>query len=245
VRVDDFDFDLPEALIARHPPERRRDARLLALTVDALKHQRFPDLADHLRPGDLLVFNDTRVIPARLFGHKSSGGRVEVLIERLLEGTRALAHVRASKSPKPDTGLVFEQGIGARVEGRRGELFELDFTGCETALEALERIGHVPLPPYIDRPDEGADQERYQTVYAREPGAVAAPTAGLHFDQPMLEQLRAMGVETGFVTLHVGAGTFQPVRVERVEDHPMHSERFRVEPTLVEQVAATRARGTP
>ncbi|HBP69017.1 MAG TPA: tRNA preQ1(34) S-adenosylmethionine ribosyltransferase-isomerase QueA, partial [Alcanivorax sp.] len=120
MRVDDFDFDLPEALIARHPPERRRDARLLALTVDALKHQRFPDLADHLRPGDLLVFNDTRVIPARLFGHKSSGGRVEVLIERLLEGTRALAHVRASKSPKPDTGLVFEQGIGARVEGRRG-----------------------------------------------------------------------------------------------------------------------------
>ena len=243
MRVDDFDFDLPEALIARHPPERRRDARLLALTVDALKHQRFPDLADHLRPGDLLVFNDTRVIPARLFGHKSSGGRVEVLIERLLEGTRALAHVRASKSPKPDTGLVFEQGIGALVEGRRGELFELDFTGCETALEALERIGHVPLPPYIDRPDEGADQERYQTVYAREPGAVAAPTAGLHFDQPMLEHLQAMGVETGFVTLHVGAGTFQPVRVERVEDHPMHSERFRVEPTLVEQVAATRARG--
>ena len=210
MRVDDFDFDLPEALIARHPPERRRDARLLALTVDDLKHQRFPDLAGHLRPGDLLVFNDTRVIPARLFGHKSSGGRVEVLIERLLEGTRALAHVRASKSPKPDTGLVFEQGIGAQVEGRRGELFELDFTGCETALEALERIGHVPLPPYIDRPDEGADQERYQTVYAREPGAVAAPTAGLHFDQPMLEQLQAMGVETGFVTLHVGAGTFQP-----------------------------------
>jgi len=243
VKVDDFDFQLPEALIARHPPQRRRDARLLTLTGEGLGHRQFPDLIHYLRPGDLLVFNDTRVIPARLFGHKSSGGRVEVLIERLLDETRALAHVRASKSPKPNTGLVFDQGIGARVEGRRGELFELVFNGCESALDALERIGHVPLPPYIDRPDEAADQERYQTVYAREPGAVAAPTAGLHFDNAFLEQLSEQGVETGFVTLHVGAGTFQPVRVERVEDHPMHSERFRVDAGLVQQVADTRARG--
>tara|TARA_A100001391_G_scaffold203812_2_gene197194 strand:+ start:9263 stop:10303 length:1041 start_codon:yes stop_codon:yes gene_type:complete len=243
VRVDDFDFELPDALIARHPPAERRDARLLTLTGDGLGHRRFPDLAHHLRPGDLLVFNDTRVIPARLHGQKDSGGRVEVLVERLLEGHEALAHVRASKSPKPGGWLHFEQGVAAQVRGRRGELFHLLFTGCDSVLDALERIGHVPLPPYIDRPDEAADLERYQTVYAREPGAVAAPTAGLHFDEPFLDQLRDQGVDTGFVTLHVGAGTFQPVRVDRVEDHHMHSERFRVPAPLVEQVAATRAGG--
>jgi len=243
VRVDDFDFELPDALIARHPPAERRDARLLTLTGDGLGHRRFPDLATHLRPGDLLVFNDTRVIPARLHGQKDSGGRVEVLVERLLEGHEALAHVRASKSPKPGGWLHFEQGVAAQVRGRRGELFHLLFTGCDSVLDALERIGHVPLPPYIDRPDEAADLERYQTVYAREPGAVAAPTAGLHFDQPFLEQLRGQGVDTGFATLHVGAGTFQPVRVDRVEDHHMHSERFRIPEALVEQVAAARARG--
>ncbi|MBF5055718.1 S-adenosylmethionine--tRNA ribosyltransferase-isomerase [Alcanivorax sp. 521-1] len=243
MRVDDFDFELPDDLIARHPPEHRRDARLLALTGAGLAHQRFPDLAGHLRPGDLLVFNDTRVIPARLFGQKDSGGRVEVLIERLLEGHEALAHVRASKAPKPGGWLRFEEGLAAQVRGRRDTLFHLLFTGCESVLEALERVGHVPLPPYIDRPDEAADLERYQTVYAREPGAVAAPTAGLHFDEPFLEQLREQGVDTGFATLHVGAGTFQPVRVDRVEDHHMHSERFRIPEALVEQVAAARARG--
>ncbi|MBL7251941.1 tRNA preQ1(34) S-adenosylmethionine ribosyltransferase-isomerase QueA [Alloalcanivorax sp. C16-2] len=243
MRVDDFDFDLPDDLIARHPPQQRRDARLLALTGAGIAHRRFPDLAGHLRPGDLLVFNDTRVIPARLFGQKDSGGRVEVLIERLLDGHEALAHVRASKSPKPGGWLHFDEGLAAEVRGRRGELFHLLFTGCESVLEALERVGHVPLPPYIDRPDEAADLERYQTVYAREPGAVAAPTAGLHFDEPFLDQLREQGVDAGFATLHVGAGTFQPVRVDRVEDHHMHSERFRIPEALVEQVAAARARG--
>lgn len=243
MNVDDFDFDLPDALIARHPPERRRDARLLTLTDEGIGHHCFPDLVNCLRPGDLLVFNDTRVIPARLFGRKESGGRIEVLIERLLEGNEALAHVRASKSPKPGSWLQFDDDIRAQVRGRRGELFHLVFPGHESALAVLERIGHVPLPPYIDRPDESADQERYQTVYAREPGAVAAPTAGLHFDQALIDLLREQGVETGFITLHVGAGTFQPVRVDQVEAHHMHSERFRIPEALVEQVAATRAGG--
>lgn len=243
MNVEDFDFQLPDELIARRPPARRRDARLLALTDAGIRHAQFPDLAVYLRPGDLLVFNDTRVIPARLFGRKESGGRVEVLVERLLGGVEALAHVRASKSPKSGTWLHFNERIGAQVRGRRGELFHLDFSGCDSVLSALERIGHVPLPPYIDRPDDAADLERYQTVYAREPGAVAAPTAGLHFDPAMLEQVAALGVETGFVTLHVGAGTFQPVRVAKVEQHHMHSERYRIGETLAEQVAAARARG--
>ncbi|AFT71942.1 S-adenosylmethionine:tRNA ribosyltransferase-isomerase [Alloalcanivorax dieselolei B5] len=243
MQVDDFDFDLPDELIARYPPAQRRDARLLTLTGAGMGHGRFPDLSAWLRPGDLLVFNDTRVIPARLFGRKQTGGRVEVLIERLLGGREALAHVRASKSPKAGGWLEFDQGVAAEVRGRRGELFHLMFTGCEQVLDALERVGHVPLPPYIDRPDEDTDLQRYQTVYAREPGAVAAPTAGLHFDEAFIEQLREQGVETGFVTLHVGAGTFQPVRVDKVEEHHMHSERFRISEALVEQVLAARARG--
>ncbi|RJG16920.1 tRNA preQ1(34) S-adenosylmethionine ribosyltransferase-isomerase QueA [Alcanivorax profundi] len=243
MNVDDFDFELPDGLIARHPPAQRRDARLLALTRDALQHQQFPDLLGHVRPGDLLIFNDTRVIPARLFGHKDSGGKVEVLIERVVDDHEALAHVRASKSPKPGSWLQFDEGVRAQVTGRRDALFILQFHGCETLLGALERIGHVPLPPYIDRPDEQGDMERYQTVYAREPGAVAAPTAGLHFDEAMLAALQQHGVDIGYVTLHVGAGTFQPVRVDKVEDHHMHSERYQIPETLVEQVAQAHARG--
>ncbi len=243
VNVDDFDFELPDGLIARHPPVERRDARLLALTRDELRHQQFPDLLGHVRPGDLLVFNDTRVIPARLFGQKDSGGKVEVLIERVVDDHEALAHVRASKSPKPGSWLQFEQGVRAQVTGRRDALFILQFHGCDTLLGALEQIGHVPLPPYIDRPDEAGDMERYQTVYAREPGAVAAPTAGLHFDEAMLAALEQHGVDIGYVTLHVGAGTFQPVRVDKVEDHHMHSERYQIPESLVELVAKTHARG--
>ena len=243
VNVDDFDFALPDGLIARHPPAERRDARLLALTRDALQHQQFPDLLSHVRPGDLLIFNDTRVIPARLFGQKESGGKVEVLIERVVDDHEALAHVRASKSPKPGSWLQFDDGVRAQVTGRRDALFILVFHGCDTLLAALERIGHVPLPPYIDRPDEAGDMERYQTVYAREPGAVAAPTAGLHFDDEMLAALEQHGVDIGFVTLHVGAGTFQPVRVDKVEDHHMHSERYQIPDSLVEQVAQAHARG--
>ena len=240
VNVDDFDFELPDGLIARHPPAQRRDARLLALTLDHLQHQQFPDLLSHVRPGDLLIFNDTRVIPARLFGQKDSGGKVEVLIERVVDDHEALAHVRASKSPKPGSWLQFDQGVRAQVTGRRDALFILQFQGCDTLLGALEQIGHVPLPPYIDRPDEAGDMERYQTVYAREPGAVAAPTAGLHFDDEMLAALEQHGVDIGYVTLHVGAGTFQPVRVDKVEDH-----HTRVEDLPVDQVEDHHSKEVP
>ncbi len=242
MRVEDFDFQLPEQLIARRPAAERAGSRLLVLAREGLAHRQFPDLKTLLRPNDLLVFNDTRVIPARLFGQKDTGGRVEVLIERLLGSHSALAHVRASKAPKPGTGLRFE-GASATMVARRGDLFELVFDGDAPLLDVLSRVGHVPLPPYIDRPDDEQDLSRYQTVYARHPGAVAAPTAGLHFDEPLLAELAAQGVKQAFVTLHVGAGTFQPVRADRVEDHVMHSERFHVPPSLVEQIAATRAQG--
>lgn len=243
MRVDDFVFDLPDELIARRPAAERRGSRLLALTAAGLAHHQFPDLLTLVHPGDLLVFNDTRVIPARLVGAKDSGGRVEVLVERLTGERDALCHVRASKAPKPGSWLTFDQGVRAEMRGRVGELFHLFFAGPLPLLEVLERIGHVPLPPYIDRADDAEDLGRYQTVYAREPGAVAAPTAGLHFDQALLDELAQAGVEQAFVTLHVGAGTFQPVRVERVEEHVMHHELYRVPETLPEQVAATRARG--
>ncbi|MFN3712709.1 MAG: tRNA preQ1(34) S-adenosylmethionine ribosyltransferase-isomerase QueA [Alcanivoracaceae bacterium] len=243
MNVDDFAFDLPDELIARRPTAERTGSRLLSLTAAGLGHHRFPDLQQFLRPGDLLVFNDTRVIPARLFGQKASGGRVEVLVERLTGEREALCHVRASKAPKPGSWLEFDDGVRAEMRGRVGELFHLFFAGSVSLLDVLERIGHVPLPPYIDRADDADDLGRYQTVYAREPGAVAAPTAGLHFDQPLLAALAAQGIDQAFVTLHVGAGTFQPVRVERVEDHVMHTELYRVPETLPEQVATTRARG--
>ena len=241
----DFHYELPEELIARYPSEQRSNCRLLCVdgATGELAHRRFTDLLDLLVPGDLLVFNDTRVIPARLFGHKASGGRIEVLVERLLDTHRALAHVRASKAPKPGTRLLFDEGISATMVARQGELFELLFDGSDDLLTVLDRIGHIPLPPYIDRPDDEQDLSRYQTVYARHPGAVAAPTAGLHFDEALLAALREHGVDTAFVTLHVGAGTFQPVRAEVVTEHVMHSERYQVPEALVEQVARTRAAG--
>ena len=243
MRVADFHFDLPEAQIARHPLAERSGSRLLVLDgpTGALAHRRFPDLLEYLRPGDLLVFNDTRVIPARLFGQKASGGKLEILVERVLDERRVLAHVRASKSPKPGSRILLEDGSGAEMLARHDALFELRFD--EPVLGLLERIGHMPLPPYIDRPDEAADRERYQTVYASKAGAVAAPTAGLHFDEALLEAIAAKGVERAFVTLHVGAGTFQPVRVERIEEHHMHSEWLEVSPAVVEAVAACKARG--
>ena len=243
MRVDDFDFDLPDELIARRPAAERRGSRLLALTRAGLAHRQFVDLPSQLNAGDLLVFNDTRVIPARLFGEKETGGKVEVLVERITGEREALCHVRASKSPKPGSWLQFEGGVRAEMRGRQGDLFHLFFAGPETLLGILEDIGHMPLPPYIDRADDDDDMARYQTVYARHPGAVAAPTAGLHFDEEMLAGLEQMGVDTAFVTLHVGAGTFQPVRVDSVEDHVMHSERYQVPESLQEQVQETRARG--
>ncbi|MCY1509880.1 S-adenosylmethionine:tRNA ribosyltransferase-isomerase [compost metagenome] len=243
MRVADFHFELPEALIARHPLAERRASRLLVLDGEtgALSHRHFADLLEYLRPGDLMVFNNTRVIPARLFGQKASGGKLEILVERVLDSHRVLAHVRSSKSPKPGSMLLIDGGGEAEMIARHDALFELKF--AEEVLPLLERVGHMPLPPYIDRPDEDSDRERYQTVYARHAGAVAAPTAGLHFDQALLEAIAAKGVASAFVTLHVGAGTFQPVRVERIEDHHMHHEWLEVGQDVVDAVAACRARG--
>ncbi|TNF01409.1 MAG: tRNA preQ1(34) S-adenosylmethionine ribosyltransferase-isomerase QueA, partial [Gammaproteobacteria bacterium] len=190
-----------------------------------------------------MVFNNTRVIPARLYGHKASGGKIEMLVERLVGEYNVLAHLRASKSPKPGTHITFEGGVEAEVTGREGELFCLCFLGERSALEVLEAHGHMPLPPYIDRADGKLDRQRYQTVYAEKPGAVAAPTAGLHFDEELLVQLRAKGVEMAHVTLHVGAGTFQPVRVDNILDHQMHAEVIDVSDEVCRQVTETRARG--
>jgi S-adenosylmethionine:tRNA ribosyltransferase-isomerase len=209
----------------------------------AILHRQFSDILALLNPGDLLVFNDTRVIPARLFGEKASGGKVEVLIERVLDARQALAHVRASRAPKPGTLLRLEGEVCAEVTGRRGNLFELRFDIDRHLVEVLEAHGHMPLPPYMKRDDQQSDRERYQTVYNRNPGAVAAPTAGLHFDTELLAQLAARGVQQVFVTLHVGAGTFQPVKVEQVEDHRMHAEYIEVSEAVCQAVRDTRARG--
>lgn len=250
MQVSDFHFDLPDELIARYPMAERTASRLLQLDgqTGALRHGQFVDVLDQLNPGDLLVFNNTRVIPARMFGQKASGGKLEVLVERILDEHSVLAHVRSSKSPKPGTRLILDAGadgvpVEAEMRARHDALFEIHFLDPRPVLEILETIGHMPLPPYIDRPDEDADKERYQTVYNQKPGAVAAPTAGLHFDEPLLEKIRAKGVETAFVTLHVGAGTFQPVRVDKIEDHHMHSEYAEVPQEVVDAIAATRARG--
>ncbi|MEC7295688.1 MAG: tRNA preQ1(34) S-adenosylmethionine ribosyltransferase-isomerase QueA [Pseudomonadota bacterium] len=241
----DFHFELPDELIARYPSEQRSDCRLLCVDGQsgALAHRRFPDLLDLLEPGDLLVFNDTRVIPARLHGHKASGGKVEMLLERPLDSHRGLAHIRSSKSPKPGTELIFEGDIHAVVEGRRDALFELRFLDDTPMIALLEKHGHMPLPPYITREDELSDRERYQTVYARRDGAVAAPTAGLHFDQPLLDALAEKGINSAFVTLHVGAGTFQPVRVDNILEHHMHSEWIEVTDSTCQQIRETQAAG--
>jgi S-adenosylmethionine:tRNA ribosyltransferase-isomerase len=207
-----------------------------------LSDRQFADLGDYLQPGDLLVFNDTRVIPARLFGRKATGGKVEVMVERLLDAENLLAHVRASKAPKPGSDLVLEEHIACRVVDREQDLFILRQANGSW-LELLERYGHVPLPPYIRRADADADRERYQTVYACNPGAVAAPTAGLHFDEAMLQSLREMGVDSARLTLHVGAGTFQPIRGDDIDSHVMHSERVEVPAATVAVIAATQQRG--
>ncbi|WP_278398986.1 tRNA preQ1(34) S-adenosylmethionine ribosyltransferase-isomerase QueA [Stutzerimonas kunmingensis] len=243
MQVADFFFQLPDALIARHPLAERRASRLLVLEGETgkLSHRNFADLLDHVRPGDLMVFNNTRVIPARLFGQKATGGKLEILVERVVGNRSVLAHVRSSKSPKAGSKILLDGGGEAEMIARHDALFELKFD--EDVLPLLERIGHMPLPPYIDRPDDAADRERYQTVYAQRAGAVAAPTAGLHFDEALLQTLRVSGVETAYVTLHVGAGTFQPVRVERIEEHHMHREWLEVGQDVVDAVAACRSRG--
>lgn len=241
----DFAYDLPQDRIAQAPLAERSASRLLCLDsgTGELADRRFSDLSGLLRPGDLLVLNDTRVIPARLLGRKDTGGAVEVLVERILDDRRLLAHVRASKPPRPGHVLVLEGDLTLRVVGREEDLYELTHDGEETVSELLARRGRTPLPPYIRRPAAAEDAERYQTVYARREGAVAAPTAGLHFDEALLAALARKGVETAQVTLHVGAGTFLPVRAERLEEHRMHRERLEVSGRVAEAVRAARGRG--
>jgi len=243
VRREFFNYYLPDSLIAAHPPKERRDSRLLSLDgmTGDIRHLRFPDILRLVEPGDLMVFNDTRVIPARLLGRKETGGRIEVLVERVLSELEVLAHVRSNKPLKAGTVLCFDDGVVARVEGRHENLFRVSFT--QPVLDVLDNIGHMPLPPYIARSDDEEDRNRYQTVYARQPGAVAAPTAGLHFDELLLAELQDRGVNIGFVTLHVGAGTFQPVRADDVRDHRMHAEILEVSAELCNRVEETRAAG--
>lgn len=242
LKRQDFAFELPEDLIAKHPPTARRDSRLLRVDAQqgSWEDDHFSQLPDLLQPGDLLVLNNTKVIPARLFGRKESGGKLDILIERILGESEALAHIRSSKSPKPGSRLILDEGVYVEVSGRQDALFELLFS--EPLLPLLDRIGHIPLPPYIDRPDHDADRDRYQTVYATEEGAVAAPTAGLHFDESMLEQLQGDGIEIAYITLHVGAGTFQPVRVDNIADHQMHREYYEISAETAAQIEATRDR---
>ena len=245
MHIDDFDFDLPPQLVAQQPPAQRGSSRLLvALPGQPLADAVFGDLPAHIAAGDLLVFNNTRVMKARLFGQKASGGKIEALVERVLDAHTALAHVRSSKSPKPGTELVFEGGLRATMQARHGELFELRFAGDDTVWALLERHGHLPLPPYIERAAGAADDERYQTVYAKHEGAVAAPTAGLHFTEALRQNLQTQGVALAEITLHVGAGTFQPVRVDNIAEHTMHSEWYEVSAATAAAVAAAKARGS-
>jgi S-adenosylmethionine:tRNA ribosyltransferase-isomerase len=239
--IDEFDYELPRELIAQHPSEARSGSRLLVSSGKTLADHRFSELPQLLSPGDLLVFNDTRVIKARLFGKKATGGRIEVLIERLLPQNEALAQVHAGRAAKAGSTLELDGGLHLRVLGREGEFYRLSFPG-ET-LELLERHGSVPLPPYITHAPQTEDESRYQTIYARAPGAVAAPTAGLHFDEALLSTLARRGVESAYVTLHVGAGTFQPVRAKNLADHRMHSERYEIPEKTAAAIEATRKRG--
>ena len=245
MRTQDFSYELPDELIARAPTVERRASRLLELDGNSGQYTDclFTDVISLVEPGDLLVFNDTKVIPARVFGQKRSGGRIEVMVERVLDQHKVLAHVRASKAPKVGAELLLEDETVMRVKGRHEALFELDVQGDEAILSILDRIGHMPLPPYIDRDDTLADRQRYQTVYGRHAGAVAAPTAGLHFDEAVFQALEEKGVSTAFVTLHVGAGTFSPVRVDDITEHKMHSEWATVSQEVVHQIQETQHSG--
>jgi S-adenosylmethionine:tRNA ribosyltransferase-isomerase len=245
VKKSDFDFQLPPELIAQAPLRERSASRLLLLDIDSgvRQNRMFRELPDLLTAGDLLVFNDTRVLPARLYGRKESGGAVEILIERVTGLHEARAQLGVSKKPKEGRRIVLADGSFATVLGREGEFFVLRFESPEPLEKLLSRLGEMPLPPYIERGADESDKERYQTVFAREPGAVAAPTAGLHFDEPLLERMRARGIDFGYVTLHVGAGTFQPMRAEDVSDHVMHREWLNVGAELVEKIRRTRAAG--
>ena len=238
--LSDFDYSLPESLIARYPTTERSGSRLLRIE-DVISDRQFKDFASFLKPEDLLVFNNTRVIRARLRGTKETGGKVEILVERISTERDALAHIKASKSPKPHSIIHFDADCSAEVMGRQEGLFQLRFS--VPLAEYLEENGEIPLPPYIDRDEESADGERYQTVYADPPGAVAAPTAGLHFDEPMLAAIEAVGIRSAFITLHVGAGTFQTLREESGSANRLHAERIHVSDEVCAAVKDTRAKG--
>lgn len=242
--LEDFSYKLPEKLIAFYPLSERTDSRLLCLSkkTGTIQHKKFKDILNFINPGDLLILNNTQVIPARLFAKKTTGGKVEILIERILDKKSALAQIRTSKSLKFGTVLILENGVRLEVVGRTENLFKLVFlTELDVSIqELLNQVGHIPLPPYIQRADEHFDSERYQTVFASMPGAIAAPTAGLHFDENLLAQLKAAGVNIAFITLHVGAGTFQPIRSACLEDHRMHNEYVSVSPAVCEQIVKTK-----
>jgi S-adenosylmethionine:tRNA ribosyltransferase-isomerase len=247
MRLSDFSYELPDELIARYPLKERSASRLLHLDAKskAFAHKIFSDIVSLLHPNDLLICNNSRVIPARLFGKKSTGGSVEILVERILDTHRVLAHVRASKSPKPGSKILFAEGIQFEMLKRHDDLFELY---CEnpianSVLETLEKIGQIPLPPYFHRDPEESDKERYQTIYAEHKGSVAAPTAGLHFDDNIMRQLQAKNIEIDYVTLHVGAGTFAPVRIDDITHHRMHSEYIEVSARVCEKIKKTKSAG--
>lgn len=239
--LSDFDFDLPKSLIAQSPPEHRTSSRLLIAQspiIDAI----FRNIGDFIQKDDLLVMNNTKVIPARLFGHKESGGKVEIMIERLLNDKQVLAMIKASRAPQIGSQIILENGETATVLNKKNGLYTLEFK-TDSLLELLDNIGHIPLPPYIERPDNAQDLNRYQTVFAKTNGAVAAPTAGLHFDDKLLDSLKKQGVNSAFVTLHVGAGTFQPVKTDNIKDHYMHSEYYEVPQQTVDKITQTKSNG--
>jgi S-adenosylmethionine:tRNA ribosyltransferase-isomerase len=245
MKKSDFYYDLPEALIAQQPLAKRSASRLLCLDKETnrITDRQFVEFLDLLHADDLLVLNNTKVIPARLFGHKQSGGKVEILIERVISPHEVLAHMRSSKSPKAGTMIELDAGFQCQVLGRADDLFHLQFQGEQSLADILDAIGHMPLPPYIERADNVNDQARYQTVFAQQSGAVAAPTAGLHFDDELMTKIKEKGVQIAFVTLHVASGTFRPVKVDDLSDHIMHKEYFEVPETTVMAVTQTKARG--
>ena len=241
MKLSDFDFDLPKSLIAQYPSLSRTDSKLLVLK-DIFVDSTFSQLGDFLKPHDLLVLNDTKVIPARLFGHKDSGGRVEVLVERLINDHEALVMIKSSRSPKIGSYIVLENKSCFKICGKNDGIYKVNFES-DSILNILNKIGHIPLPPYINRDDSKEDQSRYQTVYAKNDGAVAAPTAGLHFDEMLLSNLENQGINHTFVTLHVGAGTFQPVKVEDIESHKMHSEYYEISSETIDKIEQAKALG--
>lgn len=245
MQISDFDYDFPEELIALRPTAERSASRLICLDAHSGKviHNHFKDIVNLINPNDLLVFNDTKVIPARLYGKKSTGGQIEILITEVLNETDVMALIRSNKPIKHHTKLYFNDIITAEISEKSNDLFTLRFSGITSIEQMLEDIGHMPLPPYIDRLDETEDKTRYQTIYAKHQGAIAAPTAGLHFDECLLEKLAQNGVQTTSITLHVGIGTFTPVRVETIETHKMHEEKIEISEDTVKKILETKARG--